>query len=201
MVMQYWKTMFSIFIALSLTFCIGGCALFVPNVDTETYERPDGTIVVESLQLTATVTAVNERARTVTIDPKWGKQRTIKASSGMTNFEQIQVGDKVHADVIEEFAVSLIPGGSPESVGELDAVALAPAGEKPAIGAVSSREVTADIIAIDAHAHSITLELIDGTTQSIKVGKHIDLTQFGLGDSVRVQVTDAVFIDFEKVRK
>ena len=52
--------------------------------------------------------------------------------------------------------------------------------------------------AIDAHAHSITLELIDGTTQSIKVAKHIDLTQFGLGDSVRVQVTDAVFINFEK---
>jgi hypothetical protein len=55
--------------------------------------------------------------------------------------------------------------------------------------------------AADAHAHRITLELIDGTTQSIKVAKHIDLTQFGLGDSVRIQVTDAVFIDFEKARK
>ena len=196
--MQYGKTLLSICGALCLTSLVAGCALLGPQVEVESYERPDGTIVVESIQLRATVTAVDERARTITIDPEWGLPRTVKVSPELRNFDQIQVGDKVHAYVIEEVAVSLVRGGSPESVGELDAVALAPPGEKPAISAVSSREVTADIVAIDAHAHSITLELIDGTTQSIKVAKHIDLTQFGLGDSVRVQVTDAVFIDFEK---
>jgi hypothetical protein len=196
--MGSWKTAFSIVMVVPLVLVVSGCALFGPRVDSEYYERPDGTIVVESIQLTATVTAIDERARTITVDPKWSQRQTVKVGPEMANFEQIQVGDELHVELIEELAVSLIHGGSPESVGELDVVALAPKGEKPAIDAVTSEEVTADIIAIDAHAHRITIELIDGTTQSIKVGKHIDLSQFGLGDSVRVQVTETVLIDFMK---
>jgi hypothetical protein len=199
--MHYRSKAYSTLIALSLTAFLGGCALLGPKVETKTYERPDGTIVVETVKLTATVTAVDARARTITIDPKWGDPRTVKASPDMENFDQVQVGDEVHAELVEEVAVSLLRGGAFESVGALDAVALAPPGDKPAIAVVSAREITADIVAIDAHEHSVTLELIDGTTQSFKVAKRIDLSQIRLGDSVRVQVTDAIFIDFEKPKK
>ena len=39
---------------------------------------------------------------------------------------------------------------------------------------------------------------IDGSTSAVKVGKHIDLSQVSLYDSVRVQVTDAVAITISK---
>jgi hypothetical protein len=190
----------ALLIGLAATIAVvsSGCSLLGPKVEIETYETDDGAIVVETVRLTATVKAINERTRMLTIDPKYGKEQTLKASPDMANFSQISVGDEVEAEIIEEIAVSLIRGGAPESAGALDGVALAPMGDKPAIAVVSSRELTADVIAIDAHSHEVTLELVDGSTQTIKVGKHIDLSKISLNDSVRVQVTDAVAIEFHK---
>jgi hypothetical protein len=176
------------------------CALLGPKVETKTYTTDDGAIVVESLKLTATVKAIDRRSRTLTLDPKYGDERTVKAPPEMANFDQISVGDEVEADIIEEIAVSLVPGGAPESAGALDGVALAPVGDKPAVAVVSSRELTADVVAIDAHSHKVTLEFIDGSVETVKVGKHIDLSKISLDDSVRIQVTDAIAIDFHKKR-
>lgn len=44
----------------------------------------------------------------------------------------------------------------------------------------------------------MTLEFVDGSVESFKVGKHIDLSKVSLDDSVRVQVSEAVAIAFEK---
>jgi hypothetical protein len=193
-----WKTLYAALIALSLISFTSACALLGPKVEMESYETSDGAIVVEAVELVATVTAIDGRARTLTIDPKYSEEQVVKVGPEMANFDQIRVGDEVHAELIEEIAIVLIPGGVAESAGELDYVSLAPLGDKPAITVASSREVTADIIAIDAHAHSVTLELIDGSTYSVKVGKHIDLTTIALGDSVLIQITDAVLIAVEK---
>jgi hypothetical protein len=173
---------------------VSGCGLFGPRVETTEYETADGAVIVETVKYSAIVKAIDERKRTLTLDPKYGRQQVVKAGPDMVNFNQIRVGNEVHAEVIEALAVSLIPGGSAESLGELDAVALAPVGAKPGAVVVSSREVTADIIGIDLHAHRVTLEFVDGSTDSVKVGKHIDLTKVSLDDSVRIQITDAVAI-------
>jgi hypothetical protein len=174
------------------------CGMLGPKVDVMSYETADGAVVVETVKVSATVMAINERERTLTLDPKYGKTQTLKVSRDMSNFNEIRVGDLVHAELVEATAVSLLSGGSAESIGELDAVALAPVGAKPGIAIVSSREVTADIVAIDMHAHKVTLEFIDGSTESVKVGKHIDLSQVSLDDSVRIQVTEAVAITISK---
>jgi hypothetical protein len=188
------KTTSVITVASLFVFAVSGCALFGPKVETRSYETADGAVIVDTVKLSAIVKAINERERTLTLDPKHGETQTVKASSDMVNFNQIRVGDEVHVELIEALAVSLISGGGVESVGELDAVALAPVGAKPGVAIVSSREVTADIIGIDLHAHRVGLEFIDGSTQSVKVGKHIDLTKVALDDSVRIQITDAVAI-------
>ena len=192
----------NIFLAVAISsasvFLSSGCALFGPTTETRVYETDDGAILVETLKLTATVKAIDQRARTLTIDPRYEAEQVVKASPEMANFDQIRVGDELEVEIIEETAVSLVPGGAPESAGALDGVVLAPIGDKPAIAVVSSRELTADIIAIDAHSHSVTLEFIDGSVQSFKVGKHIDLSTVSLDDSVRIQVTDAIAIDFHK---
>lgn len=195
------KTTRAVIIASSFVLLTTACALMGPRVETETYKTSDGAVVVESVKLTATVKAIDESARTLTLDPKYDDPKTVKVGPGMTNFDQIRVGDEVQVELIEELVVALIHGGAAESVGALDAVALAPIGAKPATAVVSSREATADVIAIDAHAHKITLEFIDGSTQSVKVGKNIDLTKVSLDDSVRIQITDAVMISIAKKEK
>ena len=164
----------------------------------EVYERPDGTIVVETLKVKATVTAVDARARTVTLKRRFHKAQTFKADKNDINFNQIQVGDEVHAVVVEEVAVSLVPGGAPSMIEEGAAIAVAPEGDKPKIVMVDTVAMTAEIIAIDQHSHQVTLELPDGTLKSVKVAKHIDLTQISLGDSVLIQVSEGVAIEVVK---
>ena len=74
------------------------------------------------------------------------------------------------------------------------AVALAPEGAMPGAVMASTVEVVATVVAIDSHEHTVTLEFRDGRIQEVHVGKHRDLSNVGLGDSVRVQITEAVAI-------
>ena len=179
---------------------LAGCGLLGPKVETETYQTADGAIVVQSVELVAVVESVNAAKREVKINPKHGLARVVKVHDSI-DIRQIQVGDEVHVDLVEAIAVSLLPGGAPESAGELVAVSLAPAGRKPALTAMDTREITATIVAIDGHDHELTLELVDGRTETIKVSRKLDLSKLKLGDSIRVVVTDAIAIAVIKPKK
>ena len=173
---------------------VAGCV----GPDVAVYERPDGTIIVESIEAKATVEAVDARERTITLKRKFHKAKTFKVDENLANFNQIQAGDEVHVELIEEFAVALVPGGAPAIVEAAVAVAVAPDGSKPALVTASTIGITAEIIAIDSHGHHVTLEMPDGKVESVRVAKHIDLEKLSLGDSVFIQVTEAVAIGVVK---
>lgn len=169
-----------------------------PKVETVVEEGPGRVLVVQTVRMQATVTAIDATTRQVTLKPRWGEPKTFKVRKDAINFQQVRVGDLVHAEVIEELAVTLVPGGAPPSVGGLAAVSLAPEGEKPRIVMAQTVESTATVVAIDGHARTVTLEFLDGHTQEIAVGKKRDLSKVGLGDSVRIQLTEAVAIEVVK---
>jgi len=168
-----------------------------PMVETMVYESPDGVVVVETVELRATVTAIDATTRKITLDPEYGETTVVKADEAVVNFNQIRVGDEVDLVVVDQLAVSLIEGGTEMSAGAMTAVELAPIGAKPGAMVVKTVEVTGTIIAVDTHEHSVTLALPDGTAKEIKVGKHRDLSQVGLGDSVRLTLTEAVAISVQ----
>ena len=66
---------------------------------------------------------------------------------------------------------------------------------------MDTREITAPIIGIDGHDHELTLEFVDGRTETIKVSRKLDLSKLALGDSVRIAVTDAIAISVVKPKK
>jgi len=168
-----------------------------PKVETEVYERPDGGVVVETLKLQATVTAINASTRQITLKPRHRDTIVLKADEAVANFGQIRIGDQVHVVLADQIAVTLIKAGAPQSVGAATGVALAPLGEKPAALMANTVELTGTIIGIDSHEHTVTLEFLDGSTREIKVAKHRDLSEIALGDSVRVTLTEAVAIRVE----
>ncbi len=165
-----------------------------PKVETEVKEGPGGVVVVQTLRIQATVVAIDATNRTLRLQPRRGDPKTFRVGEGAVNFQQVRVGDQVHATVIEETAVTLVPGGTPPGVGAAAAVALAPEGAMPGAVMASTVEAVATIVAIDGHEHTVTLEFLDGRIQEVQVGKHRDLSNVGLGDSVRVQITEAVAI-------
>ncbi len=172
-----------------------------PKVTTEVTERPDGVVVVQTLRLQATVVAIDATKRTVKLKPKWGDTKTFQVSEGAVNFAQVRVGDQVHATVIEETAVTLIPGGATPGVGAAAAVALAPVGAMPEAVMADTIDVIATVVAIDSHEHSLTLEFPDGHIQEVQVGRRRDLSNVGLGDSVRIQITEAIAISVVRPEK
>ena len=88
-----------------------------------------------------------------------------------------------------------MPGGTPPEVDVAAAIALAEPEDKPAMIMADSVQVTTDIITIDGHSHQVTIKFPDGSEQTVKVAKHIDLTQVALGDSVLIRITQAVAIN------
>jgi hypothetical protein len=185
-----------LWVALALSVTVG-CQTG-PKVETVVEERPDGVVVVQTVRTQATVVAIDAKARTVRLKAGRGEPETFKVSEGAVNFEQIRVGDEVHAQVIQETAVSLVPGGATPSVGQAAAVSLAPQGSKPGLVVANTVETTATIVAIDGHEHTLTLEFVDGSVREVDVAKKRDLSKVALGDSVRIQLTEAVAIDVVK---
>ena len=91
--------------------------------------------------------------------------------------------------------MTLVPGGTTPSVGAGAAVALAPEGAMPGGVMATTVEAVATVVAIDGHEHTVTLEFLDGRIQEVHVPKSRDLSNVGLGDSVRVQITEAFAIE------
>ena len=169
-----------------------------PKIETEVKEWPGGVVVVQTVRMQATVVAIDATNRTLRLQPRRGDPKTFRVGEGAVNFKQVRVGDEIHATVIEETAVTLVPGGTPPGVGAAAAVALAPEGAMPGAVMVNTVEAVATVVSIDGHEHTLTLEFLDGHTQEVHVGKHRDLSKVGLGDSVRVQITEAVAISVER---
>jgi len=166
------------------------------TMDTGTAEP--GAIAVETIRMTATVKAVDRGNRTVTLAGKNGKRVTYKVGKEAVNFDQIKVGDRVNATLTETLAVFLRPQGTPASVGEGAAVALAPKGAMPGGIVATTTEVTARVVSVDAASHHVTLQLPDGGKRTVSVNPSIDLAKVAPGNAVTAQVADAVAISVER---
>lgn len=171
-----------------------------PRVRTVVEETPEGVLMARTVEQEATVAAIDASRRTVTLQPRRGDPITLKVGEGAINFEQIRIGDRVHAKFIEETAISLVPGGSTPPVGAARAVALAPEGALPGGVMANTVGVTGTVVAIDGHARTVTLRLPDGRTKEFNVSRSRDLSQVGLGDSVFLQVTEAIAISVTRAQ-
>ncbi len=165
--------------------------------DVDLIETEDGAIIVDTLTLTATVTGIDTAKRKVTMVSPSGHKTTYKCGPEVVNFDQIEVGDQVKATVTEEAAI-FIGSGAPPSPMVSSGVALAPVGAKPGGVFVDSEQVTAQVIAVNAKKHKVTLQFPDGTTTQVKVSKKVDLNAVPLGTDITVQVSEGLAITVQK---
>lgn len=165
--------------------------------EVDLIETEDGAIIVDTLTVTATVTSIDTAKRKVTMVSPSGHKTTYKCGPEVVNFDQIEVGDQVKATVTEEAAI-FIGMGAPPSETAGARVALAPVGAKPGGVFVESAQVTAQVVAVNAKKHKVTLQFQDGTTKQVKVGKKVDLNAVPLGTDVTVQVSEGLAITVEK---
>jgi hypothetical protein len=138
----------------------------------------------------ATVTAVDAKKHTVTLQGPNGNSRTYSVSKKF-NLSKVKKGDVVVIQVIEAVAISLKgPKSGPAGAEVVDAAAA----EKGAVGAVEVVRVAAKITKIDKKAPSVTLQGPTGAKITIKAKSAKALEGLKVGDDIDVTFAEAVVI-------
>jgi hypothetical protein len=144
----------------------------------------------------AKVIAVDPAQRTVTLQAASGKTRTIEVGDQVRNFDQIKVGDLVHAKYTQALALELKKGGAGmPAPTEEHAITPAPApGAKP--GGTVARKVTAtaEVIAVDPAKKIVTLRGPRGNEVDVEAEDPGQLQDIKKGDHVQVTYVEALAI-------
>jgi hypothetical protein len=154
--------------------------------------------VFSSITVTDTVVSVDVPQRRVGLKNADGRITSYKAGPEITRFNEIKVGDRVKATVVEETAMVLKPAGTPESLGG-DAVTVKnPKDEMPGGRNVDTLSFTAKITAINAWLNQVTLQLANGQTRTVGVPASVNLANVNVGDLVAVHITETTTLLLEK---
>ena len=157
-----------------------------------------GGVVVQTVKMAATVTAIDQAKRKATLLASDGKKFTVTAGPEAVNFDQVRVGDRVNATVTEKVVVSLGDKASPSGQGAATVVAQAPKGDQPGGLVAETTQVTAKVIAIDSQKRTATLEFEDGITQTFPVRADVDLSRHKVGEQLVFRLTEMIAIWVEK---
>ena len=167
-----------------------------PNTQSGVVTAPGKVAGAATTEVTAKITAVDPVQHTVTLQSASGKTRTIQVGDQVRNFDQIKVGDTVHAEYTEALALQLKKGatttGAPT---EEDAITAPPApGAKP--GGAVARKVTAmtEVVAVDPAKQMVTLRGPEGNEVDVNVQDPNQLKNIKKGDHVQVTYTQALAI-------
>ncbi|MDZ7579911.1 MAG: hypothetical protein U5R30_04610 [Deltaproteobacteria bacterium] len=161
-------------------------------------EGVPGGVFVNTVNVSARVTAIDKTNRKVTLLGPDGDKVTVKVGPAAVNFDQIRVGDLVNATLTEELVVYLDEEGASAPDGSAAMVALAPKGAQPGGLMAETMQVTATVTAIDRANRTATLQFEDGSTKTLPVRDDIDLNQREVGEKVVFQVTEMIAISVEK---
>jgi translation elongation factor P/translation initiation factor 5A len=163
-----------------------------------TAEGVPGGSVVQTFELTATVTAVDQATRKLTLLSPDGVKQTVKVGPEAVNFDQIRVGDRLKVTVAEELVVYVAGANEPPKDGGAQVVALAPKGAKPGGLMAETTQVTAKVTALDLEHRKATLQFEDGATRTVAVRQDVDLSKRNVGDKVVIRTTEMLAISVSK---
>ena len=162
---------------------------------------PGKAAAVETIKVTATITAIDKATRDVTLKGPQGNEVTVTAGPEVKNFDQLKVGDNVDLNYVEALTLELKKGGGlvvqrTETAG----AAGAKPGEKPA-GAVGRQiTVVADVIAVDPAKQVVTLKGPKRTVD-LKIPNPEQFKRIAKGDQVEATYTQAVALEVTPAKK
>jgi hypothetical protein len=157
-----------------------------------------GGVIVNTLDVSSRVTAIDTSNRKLTLLGPDGDKFTVKVGPEAVNFDQIRVGDLVNATVTEELVVYLDEEGASVPDRAAAMVALAPKGAQPGGLVAETVQVTATVTAIDRTNRTATLQFEDGSSKTFPVRDDIDLSKRKVGEKVVFRATEMIAISVEK---
>ena len=167
-----------------------------PNTQSGVITAPGKVAGAATTEVTAKVIAVDPAQRTVTLQSASGQTRTIEVGDQVRNFDQIKVGDTVHAKYTQALALELKKGASGMAAPTEEHAITPPVapGAKP--GGTVARKVTAtaEVVAIDPAKQMVTLRGPAGNEVDVDVQDPNQLKNINKGDHVQVTYVEALAI-------
>jgi len=158
-------------------------------------DRPAGG-AASLITLNATVAAINQDTREVTLEGADGKQIAITVGDEVKNLPQVKVGDQVQVSYYESVNFEVLsPGQSEPKAAEISALETAAAGQKPSGSMTNEISFVATIEAIDKDNQTVTLKGPKGNTKTVKARNPENLEKVAAGDQVLITLTRAVAVD------
>ena len=171
-------------------------AAFAINVHAQTKASAERTV-----DLTATIVAIDKTTRDITLKGPRGNWVVVTAGPDVKNFDQMNVGDKVHAKYNEALVLELKKGND---------LAVTRTEEKSSVGAmpgaqpagVAGRKITvvADVIAVNPTTQTVTLQGPQLTAE-LKVADPAQFKKIRKGDQVYAVYTQALAMVVEPAPK
>lgn len=150
--------------------------------------------VAQSVDIAATITAIDAATRAVTLKGPQGRELSVVAGPEVKNFAQLKVGSTVNIKYAEALTLELRKGGGkPVAWTEREGAAAAKPGSMPA-GVVGRQiSVVGDVIAVDVAAKIVTVKGPKRTVE-LKVQDPDQLKLIKKGDQIEATFTEAVAI-------
>jgi hypothetical protein len=168
------------------------------SIDATVQEGVPGGVMVETINISARVTAIDKTNRNVTLLGPDGDTSTVNVGPEAVNFDQINVGDLVNVTVAKELVVYLKEKGESMEDGSAALVAQAEKGEQPGGLVAGIIQITGTVTAIDLGKHTATLQFEDGSTKTFPVRYDVDLSNHEVGEQVVFRVSKMIAIRVDK---
>ena len=148
-----------------------------------------------TVTMEATVTAINQETRQVTLQNSAGESVTFIASDEVKNLAQVDVGDRLIVEYMEAIEIQVMaPDAAEVGVSEAAAASRAEPGEKPAGAAISETVLVTVIEAINKENETVTLKGPEGNSKTVKVRNPANLDKVAIGDKVMITYTESLAI-------
>jgi Cu/Ag efflux protein CusF len=179
-------------IALPLGLLATGCG-------KQAEEKP-GVARIAVMSLTASVTAIDHIARTLTLQHEAGNTRTFKVSEAVENFGHIQPGDEIKVSFYESFVAYVSPPHEETPLAATTGVGVAAPEGKLGTVTIDTHQLTTSVEAIDVASRMVTLKGPKGNVLTLPVKDDVkNLDKLKVGDQVTFQVTEPMVIAVEKI--
>ncbi|HEY1928915.1 MAG TPA: hypothetical protein VGG92_15740 [Caulobacteraceae bacterium] len=156
----------------------------------------------QSVTSTVTVKSIDATNRHVVVADASGKTFAMKVPSGVRNFDQVKVGDKVKATYTVETELMISPRNAPlPPDAEATLAARAAKGELPAGVVANHIVVTGAIIGIDMANHTLKIVSPQGgqvhTIAVRRADRQQAMANLKLGDKITAFVTESLMISVQ----
>ena len=157
------------------------------------------TVTGETTNVTATVEAIEQSSREVTLKKADGTYQVLRVPSSVQRFESLKVGDTLKIRYYENIVLRLKAPGEPD-VNTSSASTTPAAGGQLAGTKAGQRTITATITAIDPNVPSITFTGPNKWSYSSRVEDKKALAAVKVGDRVDITWTAAALMSFEPLK-